>query len=641
MLLYSKTITKSAELLMKQKLFSFFLFFTLNIPILSATTSDTVVHRSDQAEEDTWDLSAMYVNYDAWKRDLEEERSLDYEALLRPYRESEKLTAPQLKELLDLTHSLRRRLEKPYTWAHLRHDQDLADDENKQALRLITARRQTLSEQLAWVKPKILSHDPKEIEAFANAPELATYKTLLERLVRLKPHTLPKEQESLLAMSRKALLGTNKAFLSLQDADLSFPDAADKDGKLHRVTSTSYKALLQDPDRILRKNAFEALFRKYQKYENTFAELLNGEIQAHYFEARARNYSSCLEAALYPNNVPTSVYHTLIDAVHRNISVLHRYIGLKKRILGVETLNPWDFLVPLVSEKKAIYPFDTGVELTLAACQPLGTTYFDALKKGLTTDRWADKYENENKCSTDYSRGCYDSPPYMLLNYKDELQSVFTLAHEAGHSMHSHLSIKQPYHYAYYPIFVAEVASTFNEELLSRELLHRTEKDATARADFLDQRLRKLWQTFFLQTLFAEFELFIHEQVEKGEPITPKILNEKYLDLGKFYYGEELNLTPESALLWARIPHFYYNFYVYQYSTGISAAQALADRVYNGGEKERNAYLTLLESGCSQFPIDLLKAAGVDMTKGDAVQKTIDNFSSLLDQFEELLPLLK
>jgi len=597
--------------------------------------------RSEQAEENTWNLTPLYENYDAWKQDLLEESSIDYEALTQPYREAEKLTAQQLKELFDLTNSLGRRLERLYTWAHLRHDQDITDDENKQALQSILARHHTFSEQLAWIDPKILSHEPEEIEAFTNAPELATYKTLLERLVRLKPYTLPSEQESLLAMSGRAIGCSHNAFSSLHNADLKFPDVADKDGKMHTVTHASYNILLRSPDRVLRQNAFEATHKKYQKYENTFAELLSGEMQAHYFGAKARKYSSCLEMALWPKNIPTSVYHALIDSVHRKISVLHRYTRLKKTLLGVDTLNPWDLYAPLVPEKRTKYSFDEAVKLVEAACHPLGLSYLDTLKQGLTTARWTDKYENENKRSGAYSSGCYDSPPYMLLNYKDELQDVFTLAHEAGHSMHSHMSKKQPYHYSHYPIFVAEVASTFNEELLSRELLRRAEGDVAAQASLLNDRLEDLRATLFRQTLFAEFELFIHERIERDEPITPKILNEKYLDLYKLYYGDDLNLTPEFASEWARVPHFYYCFYVYQYATGISAAQALVERVSTGGEKEREEYLSFLQGGSSQFPIDLLKGAGVDMTTGEAVERAIDNFDALLDQFEALLPLLK
>jgi len=550
------------------------------------------ITRSEQAVEDTWDLTPLYANYDEWKRDLIEESSLDYDLLTQPYREAEKLTAVQLKELFDLTNSLGRRLEKLYTWAHLRHDQDIADDENKQAIQTIVARHYTFSEQLSWIEPKILAHEPDEIEAFTNAPELATYKTILERLVRRKPHTLPVEQETLLAMSGRAIGSSHKAFSSLNDADFKFPDVEDKDGKLHPLTHASYSVLLRSTDRVLRQNAFETLHKKYQKYENTFSELLNGEIQAHHFEAKARKYSSCLEMALWPKNIPTSVYHALIDSVHRKISVLHRYMKLKKELLEVDVLNPWDLYAPLVPEKTAKYSFDEAIELVEASCHPLGLSYLDTLKKGLSTARWTDKYENQNKRSGAYSSGCYDSPPYMLLNYKQQLRDVFTLAHEAGHSMHSHMSKKQPYHYSHYPIFVAEVASTFNEEFLSRELLRRAQGDVAAQASLLNERLEDLRATLFRQTLFAEFELFIHERIEKDEPLTPKILNEKYLELYKLYYGDDLSLTPEFASEWARIPHFYYCFYVYQYATGISAAQALADRVYNGGEKEREEYLT-------------------------------------------------
>jgi len=611
------------------------------ITVQKTTDANMNMKRSEQKEEDTWNLSPLYPSYEKWKEDLQEESSLDYATLMKPYRITPKFTPPQLKELFELNFSLSRRLQNLYTWAHLRHDQDIADDENKQAMQSIMARHHHFSEQTAWIEPKILEHEPEDLATLTNAEELAPYKTLLDRLVRLKAHTLPAEQESLMAMSGRALGAPHSAFSSLNDADFTFPDVADKEGEFHPLTHGSYSVLLRSTDRVLRQNAFEAIHNKYQKYENTFAELLGGEIHAHHFEAKARKYSSCLEMALWPKNIPTSVYHALIDSVHRKAGVLHRYMKLKKQLLGVESLKPWDLYAPLVPEKTSEYSFDEAVELIQSACHPLGLSYLDTLKKGLTTERWSDKYENENKRSGAYSSGCYDSPPYMLLNYKGKLRDVFTLAHEAGHSMHSQLSKTQPFHYSHYNIFVAEVASTFNEELLAKELLKRAEGDVAAQASLLNERLEDLRATLFRQALFAEFELFIHERIEKDEPLTPKILNEKYMDLYRLYYGDDLILTPEFASEWARIPHFYYYFYVYQYATGISAAQALAERVTTGGEKEREEYLSFLKGGSSLFPIDLLKGAGVDMTTGEAIEKAIDHFDSLLDQFEALLPQLK
>jgi len=600
--------------------------------------NDMSIHRSEQQIADTWDLSPMYASLSEWQKDFDQESTIDYASLFAPYKNAETLRPVQLRELLDLSCDLERRLEKLYTWTHLYHDQDIADDTYKTAYLRVVNRFQTLSEQTSWIEPKILEHTPEQIQGFLQSPELKSYTIILERLVRLKPHTLPSEHENLLALSQRATSTGNQAFSSLNDADFQFADVEDSNGEKHSLTHGTYSVMLRNTDRTLRENAFRTLHNKYKRYENTLAELLNGQIQNHLFHARARKYDSCLEAALFPKNIPPSVYRSLIETVHKNIHVLHRYIEIKKDALKVDYLRPWDLYVPIVPEKKAFYTYEEAVQTVLTACQPLGLEYHDTLKKGLLEKRWVDKYENKNKRSGAYSSGCYDSAPYMLLNYKNLIRDLFTLAHEAGHSMHSELSKTQPYQYSHYPIFVAEVASTFNEELVAQELLHQAKDDTGLKATLINQKLEDIRSTLFRQTMFAEFELFLHECAEQNIPITPKLLNDKYLELNRFYFGEAFEEDPGIASEWARIPHFYYNFYVYQYATGISAAHALADRVLHGGEPERESYLKFLRGGGSLFPIDLLERAGVDMNSGEPVEKTITLFNSLLDELEALLP---
>lgn len=594
-------------------------------------------YRSEIALADTWDLTPLYSSLETWEQDFKKHLAKDLEQLTSPFKEALSLSPEQVKELLDLRFELSRHVEKLYTYAHLFFDQETKNDEAKQALQRITLRAHALEEAFSWIEPKILSQDTNLLQAYAKAEILKPYATLIERLIRLKAHTLSEQEEAILAASEMATSSTHKAFSAINDADLTFPEVTDSQGKKHPLTHGSYQVLLKDQDRLLRKNAFNSMHDQYLKYENTLAELLHGTIQQHLFESKCRKYSSCLESALYPKDIDTSVYTNLIDTVRANIAPLHRYMQIRKKMLNLDTLNPWDMYVPLVKESTLYYTYDQAVELILASCKPLGEDYVNELKKGLMERRWVDKFENKNKRSGAYSGGCYDSFPYILMNYKGTLRDVFTLAHEAGHSMHSFSSHRtQPFHYADYEIFVAEVASTFNEELLTQELLRRSAGNKEEQASILNQKLEDIRGTLFRQTLFAEFELFLHTQAENGLPITPAILKEKYLELNKFYYGDDFCPGDEIAIEWARIPHFYYDFYVYQYATGISAAHALAKKVVEGSTAERDAYLEFLSSGRKLFPIQLLQRAGVDMTSPAPIEATIARFSEILDTFEAL-----
>lgn len=440
-----------------------------------------------------------------------------------------------------------------------------------------------------------------------------------------------------MALAGQALQTSYKAFNALTDADFIFSPVLDDYGEEKPLTHGSYAIYLRDQDRVLRKNAFKAYHQKYFSYANTLCELLNGQIQSQWFEARARNYTSCLEAALFPRNIEVSVYKSLIEAVRQKLPVLHRYMKFRKKTLGLEELHLYDVYVPLTKAVDMRLDYDQAEDLVVECVKPLGSEYQEFLRKGLKEQRWVDRYENKNKRSGAYSSGCYDSMPYILMNYKTILRDVFTLAHEAGHSMHSLYSHKyQPYHLSDYPIFLAEVASTFNEDLLTRLLIEKCQ-NKEEKIFLIQQKIEDLRATLFRQTMFAEFELLIHEQIEKGMPLTPEFLKTEYHQLNVSYFGPDTVIDPEIDIEWARIPHFYYGFYVFQYATGISAATALAEKVVNGSEKDREDYLRFLKSGSSHYPIDTLKMAGVDMTSPDAVISAIGTFDHWLDQLEKLI----
>lgn len=600
----------------------------------------TLVEREKVAKEDQWNVEALYPTFAAWQKDLstaathsETPKWPELKKFKGRLGESPQVFIQCLETLLEIS----RKLAKLYTYAHLRHDEDITRTEYKEAFIQITTLLHSLSEEASWFEPELLSLSEEQIQAILASPEVAPFRFYVEKIVRLRKHTLPPEQEELLARAGKALQAPHKAFSAINDADFKFGKIVDEQGVERDLTHGSYALFIRSQDRNLRERAFKQLFGKYKEYENTLCELLNGEIQGHLFYTKARKYKSCLEAALYPKNIDTSVYHALIKAVHNKIPTLHKYVELRKKILGVQELHYYDLYVPLTKQVNIKMPYKQAEEVVIKAVQPLGSEYQEYLRKGLETERWVDRFENKNKRSGAYSSGCFDSMPYILMNYKDLLRDVFTLAHEAGHSMHSLLSRKhQPYHYSDYPIFLAEVASTFNEELLMRLLLEK----ATTKEEkiyLINEKIEDIRGTLFRQTMFAEFELAIHEMAEKEIPITPALLKETYRKLNAFYYGPAIAQDPEIEIEWARIPHFYYDFYVYQYATGISAALALADKVTTGGRKEQEAYLNYLKAGSSRFPIDTLQLAGVDMRSPAPVEAAIAKFDYLVQELEKLL----
>jgi len=524
------------------------------------------------------------------------------------------------RRVLESYFDRRRLLEKLYTYAHLRHDENLANDENKARFQKISNFLHDFAAATAWIEPEILALPKDQLKGYCE--ELEEMRFYLEQLLRRKQHTLSPREEELVALSGRALATAHQAFSQMTNADFRFGKV-----KEHELTQGSYGLLMRSEDRSLRKSVFEKLHGHYSAYENSLCELLNGQVQTHLFDARAHHFTSALEASLFPKRIDTSVYKQLIQTVRSKLPVLHRYMKLRKEVLGVSELHLYDVYAPLFPAIDRSYSYEEAAQTVIESVAPLGGDYQTRLAKGLTKERWVDVYENVGKRSGAYSSGCYDSMPYILMNYKGHLRDVYTLAHEAGHSMHSYLARKhQPYVYADYTLFVAEVASTFNEDLLFQHLLAQSED----RAYLVSEKLDDIRATLFRQTMFAEFELMLHEMAEQGEPITPKVLRERYHQLNQDYFGPDVVIDPEIDIEWARIPHFYYNYYVYQYATGISAALALSEKVQKGGASERGEYLTFLKSGGSKYSLDLLKDAGVDMTTPEPVLAAIDRFDDLV-----------
>lgn len=594
--------------------------------------------RSQVAKQDQWNVDALYKDLKAWDKEFSELVPSSTPRWPKLAAFKGQLGSPEaLKKALECSFEISRKLSKLYTYAHLRHDEDITQDEYKTAYNKILTALHEYNQETAWFDPELLALDEATIEKLLNSVILADYRFHIEKSVRVKKHMLSHENEELLAMAGKALQAPHKAFSAINDADFKFGSILDSQGKSRELTHGSYGLYIRDQDRVLRKNAFKQLLGKYQDYENTLCELLNGQVQSHVFNAKARHYSSSLEAALFPKNIDTEVYHALIKAVNCHLNVLHDYVQLREKVLNVGPLHLYDMYVPLIAQVDIRMPYKEAEDIVIESVAPLGPEYQNILRKGFKEDLWVDRYENKSKRSGAYSSGCYDSMPYILMNYKNILKDVFTLAHEAGHSMHSFHSHKhQPYQYGDYPIFLAEVASTFNEELLMQLMLQRA-KTKEERIYLINEKIEDIRGTLFRQTMFAEFELWIHDMAEKNIPLTPKLIKDFYRELNQKYFGPSVVIDEEADVEWARIPHFYYNFYVFQYATGISAALALADKVSKGGATERDAYLSFLKAGCSRYPIDILKSAGVDMRSPAPVTAAIEKFGSLVKQLEKEL----
>lgn len=594
--------------------------------------SDRIPARQDIAAEYKWKIEDIYASDAEWENDLAKlhafcEKILSYKGKLAQ--------ADSLLGFLRLDDELSVLFDSLGNYAQRKNDEDTRSALYQDMVSRFETACVEISEASAFVVPEIIAMSDEDYASLFDAcNELSLYKLNLDRIRRRREHTLSEQEERLMALSGEIMGTPDSVFSMLNDADLKFPDAIDSKGEAHQVTHESYIPLVQSEDRTLRKNAFESLYHVYESYKNTFAAVLSGQVKTLVFRARARRYDSTLQAALDGSEVPVAVYKQLIEAVHEKLPLMHRYVSLRKKLLGVDELHAYDLYTPIVAGVDDNIPFEQAKREVYESLAPMGEDYRKIFREGIENG-WIDVYENEGKRSGAYSAGARVHP-FVLLNHKDTLNSEFTLAHEMGHAIHSYLSNKtQPVCYADYVIFVAEVASTCNESLLMQHLL-KTTTDKKRRAYLINYFLEQFRTTLYRQTMFAEFELMINERAERGESLTAEALSALYRELNVKYYGEDIIIDSELDMEWARIPHFYYNYYVYQYATGFSAAIALSQRILNGGSSAVKDYISFLSGGCSADPITLLKGAGVDMMDKQPVCEALNLFGTLLDEMEAL-----
>lgn len=593
----------------------------------------TIPSRADADPRYTWNLADIFPTDEDWQAAYAAaQRSPEK---LRSY-EGKLSDAKTLLEFLRYSDELSVVLDRLGNYAQRKADEDTRSAAYQEMSALFLNLAIETSRAAAFSTPEILSIPDETLEGFfREEPALSQYRLLIDRVLRQRSHVLSPEGEALLAAAGQLGQSPDDIFSYLNDADMRFDDVLDSEGVSHAVTHGSFSALLQSPDRTLRRAAFESLYSVYGQFRNTSAALLSAQMKQLQFFADARRYGSALEASLDENEVPAEIYHSLITAVRDGFPAMHRYVSLRKRLLGLDELHFYDLYTPIVAGQDIQVSYDEAWETALEALAPLGEDYLSLLREG-RENRWIDVYENQGKRSGAYSASVYGVHPYVLLNYTGKLDDMFTLVHEMGHSLHSCLSNRtQPVTYAHYVIFVAEVASTCNEALLMRHLLSKT-TDPERRAYLINHFLEQFRTTLYRQTLFAEFELWCSEQIRTGQALTAESLSARYAELCREYYGEEIVLDEQIALEWARIPHFYYDFYVYQYATGFSAAVALSERILREGEPAVRDYLAFLSGGSSKDPVSLLRGAGVDMSSPEPVRSALRQFSDLVDELEQL-----
>ncbi len=592
--------------------------------------------RSEVDPADTWDLSSLFSGDDAWESAFHrwESRIAEFESHRGRLSESPE----SLAACLGFQSEFDRQGERLGVYAFLKSAEDAGESRYQAMLGRFRHAAARAAQAASFIEPEILAIDPQQMASWLNADALSPFRLLLERIVRRREHTLSASEERLLAMQLEMSCTADTVFRQLNDVDLDFGTVGDEAGRAIPLTHSSFSSLLRSADRNVRAAAFHTYYKQYSAHRHTLAAILAGGVQRDVYYARARNYRGSLEAALFPDQVPREVYENLIAAVRRRLPDLHRYYELRRRKMRLPDLHHYDLYAPIVPELKTHIPWAEAVETVLAAVQPLGNEYGETLAAGLR-GRWCDRYENRGKHSGAFSCGSYDGDPYILMNYRaDVFEELFTLAHEAGHSMHSFYSARrQPYLYYDYAILAAEVASTFNEQLLADHLLRRAGGDALRQAAILSRQIDAVRGTIFRQTMFAEFEMLIHADAEAGTPLTLDYFTETYHRLLVDYFGPQFALDPELDLECFRIPHFYRAFYVYKYATGMSAALALADAVLSGEPAAQRRYLDFLSAGCSKDPIDLLRDAGVDLSQPEPVDAALQRFARWVDQLDALL----
>jgi oligoendopeptidase F len=594
----------------------------------------TLKSRSEVPAGDTWDLTPIFADDAAWESEFSDLASR-YEGI-HAFKGTLGKSATNLAAVLIFESSLDRSTERLAQYAGLRLSEDSSNADALDRDGRLSSLCAKISEACSWVAPEIQEISDATFEAFLDDPQLADWKTSLQRLRRLKPHILSNKEERLISLSMPAIGGHHETFSQLTNVDMTFGTVRNDRGQEVELTQSSFSSLLQRPDRSVRKEAFDKFYTEFTAHRYTLASSLANSIKADVFLAKARHYPSAREASLFPDNVPVAVYDSLIEAVRSRLPVLHKYYALRQRVFNLPDLHVYDTYAPLVAAVQSDVPFDEAIEKVLQSLHPLGAEYTETLGRGLREERWCDRYENKGKRSGAFSYGTYQAPPYILMNYKQDVFSdIYTLAHEAGHSMHTWYSRStQSFQNYHYPIFLAEVASTFNEILLTEHLLAET-KDRSMRAYLINRQIDDLRGTLFRQTMFAEFEKISHAAEESGAALTLESFRKMYRQLLDTYFGSGVVIDEELEMECLRIPHFYSAFYVYKYATGISAAITLADQVLKTGDTER--YFGFLKSGGSKFPIETLAEAGVNMESPEPVNAALALFERRVAELEELL----
>jgi oligoendopeptidase F len=595
--------------------------------------------RDEIPAADKWNVAAIYASNELWEQDLRAAQGMPeaVAAFSGRLAESEQV----LRQAIEAWFGAMRHVEKLYVYAHLRNDEDLGKSVHQDMLDRAYVIWVKISTAGAYLSPEILSIPDETMASWLQGEALRPYRFWFEDILRGKPHTLSPAEERLMAMVNEPLSAISRIYSVLKNVELSarLPSITDDKGQEQRLTHGQFITLLESRDRAVRKEAFDRYYGEFKGNRVTIAATLDANTKANVFRARARSFADARTASLFSDNVGPAVYDALIDAVHGAFPAFSRYMALRKRLLGVDAMHMYDIYVPVIPEVELAYDFDEAVELVCAAMQPLGDAYVSTMRQGLASG-WVDRYENVGKRSGAYSSGCYDTMPYVLMNYNGSLDSVFTLAHELGHSMHSwHAKTTQPYHLSDYRIMVAEVASTTNEALLNHYLLERLD-DRPTRAYLIDRWLNSFRGTVFRQTMFAEFEKLIYADVEQGQPLTVDELDSRYYELVRAYFGDAIAFDDDDAPIaweWARIDHFFYDFYVYKYATGMSAAIAITRGLLSGQDAALERYLTLLKSGGSTYPLEQLAAAGVDLTSPEPVAAALAEFERLVGELETLV----
>lgn len=589
--------------------------------------------RNEIASKQRWRLEDIYPSQAAWQSDFDDLKKLYLN--VRGF-EGKLSNVEAIRECFVLSDQIGLLMEKLYVYAVMKHDEDTTDPEHQPPVNMIKQLSVDVGAAMSFIDPELVALPKEALEGFIADPHLAFYRFTLEEKLRQKPHTLPKEQEALLAKAGVMAQAPQTIYSMLNNADMKFPSIRDEEGNEIELTHARYGRLIESKDRRVRKDAFEAMFSSYRKQKNTIASLMNANVQKDVFYASALNYDSVLDMALFGDNIPKSVYTNLITTIHDKLDVFQRYLALRKRVLKLDELHMYDLSVPIVEDFDWTISYDDALELVTQALAPLGDDYVRTLRDAWKSG-WIDVSESEGKRSGAYSWGVYRIHPYVLLNHEDTVDGMFTIAHEMGHAMHSHYANRhQEYRYAGYTIFTAEIASTLNESLLMQHLL-KTRTDKRQRAYLLTHYADSFRGTVFVQTLFAEFEKIIHELAEQGEPLTVERLNEIYYNLHQLYYGDSIVIDKDIEIGWMRIPHFYTSFYVYKYATGFSAANSFSRRILSGDGASVENYLELLKSGGKDYSLKLLKTAGLDMSTPTPIAEALSVFENVVAELETLV----